>query len=121
MGSRQLVPRNRPHLASEDLLGRGDVTLTITGSERKMAELMEGGRPVKQEAGHLYFKETGKPLILGLTNRRTLDGLFGHDTDKWVGQKVTLYVKNDVKLAGKRVNGIRIRSKGQGQSGLGKV
>ena len=41
----------------------------------------------------LYFKGTKKPLGLNNTNLRQVVGLHGRDTEDWIGQQITLIVR----------------------------
>lgn len=58
----------------------------------------------------LSFKEPArKPLLVNKTNARRLQSMYGHETDSWVGQKITLWFDPEVEYMGDIVGGIRIR------------
>jgi hypothetical protein len=57
----------------------------------------------------IKFAGTKKQLVLNATNRKTLVRLFGSNVKRWKEQRVCLFVDDKVKLAGKFVNGIRIK------------
>jgi len=99
--------KKSPWLASEDLAGLSSPELVIDGVYRNTDVEMEGGRKEK-ELFSIAFKGASKQMILNATNRRALSHSFGADTKKWIGQKVKLYVQDNVKLAGKIVSGLRI-------------
>ena len=76
-----------------DLLGQGDVTLTI---ERvAFHDVIEFENGNQEEKAHLlHFAEIKKPLVLNKTNIRALVYKFGTNKCKeWVGQKVCLRVE----------------------------
>lgn len=74
-------------LYAYDLDGK-DVTVEIERTE--VATLVgSGGRKAKKPA--VYFVGKVKGLALCKTNARTIAALYGNDTDKWVGKKITLF------------------------------
>jgi hypothetical protein len=69
-----------------------------------------GGRKTKKPC--VYFKGVDKPLALNATNAKTIASLVGSpDTDKWIGQWVTLYATQVQAPTGETVEAIRIRPK----------
>lgn len=57
------------------------------------------------------FEELPKPMVLNSTNiKRLAKACNSDDTDKWIGQKVVLYVDHDVEYAGNVVGGLRIKA-----------
>ncbi len=103
--------RNSPWLASEDLAGREQFTLTIEEVFKHRNVTFDKGR-VEPIVWALAFKETDKQMVVNGTNRRRIVALYGPRTDEWRQKTVTLYVDHKVKLAGKTVDGIRVREKG---------
>lgn len=101
---------DNPWLASEDLIGRGDVPVTISAVKLHRNAEFEGGR--KESVYALHFEGKEKAMVLNATNRRTIALMFGTgDVTKWVGQKITLYVeKLDPPAFGKRTHGLRVRN-----------
>jgi hypothetical protein len=58
----------------------------------------------------LFFDGTQKGLVLNMTNGDTLFELTGHsDPEEWIGQRVELYVDEQVAYAGKKIGGVRLR------------
>ncbi len=99
---RKMVPRKSEYLASEDLMGRGDVVLTITKVELENATFDQGRR--------VSFKEAQRRMVLNKPNSRRFADWHGWDTDGWIGKQVTLYV-GETRMAGKKVPCIRVRPK----------
>lgn len=74
-------------LYSFDLDGK-DVTVTI---DRVEAGTLTGSGGRKTKKPVVYFEGRTKGLALCKTNARTIAALYTNDTDKWKGNKVTLY------------------------------
>ena len=81
----------------EDAGGELILTIADVGVER-----MQGGdnKPV------VAFRED-KPLVLNVTNKNTIKGLYGDETGGWKGKKISLHLEA-VTFAGKPVAGIRV-------------
>ena len=101
--------KTSPWLASEDLLGLPSPEMEIASVVRNNDVPMDGGRKEK-ELFSIAFKGASKQLILNATNRRTLSQAYGASTKNWIGKRVAIYVQEDVKMAGKTVSGLRLRS-----------
>lgn len=100
--------RTSPWLASEDIATAGDVKVEIEGVFQYDSVEFEAGRK-KANVFTLKFKGKTKELCLNSINRRTLYRLCGANTSDWHGKTITLYVDASVKIAGKKVGGIRFR------------
>lgn len=98
-------------LASEDLIGAGEVQLEISGVYEHSGETMQDGR--KKDLFSIAFAKTPKRMVLNATNRRTLAMAFGKDVKDWVGKKVGVYVKDGIRnpAGGEAVTGLRINAK----------
>lgn len=95
-------------LASEDLMDKGDVKVTIEGVYKHVDAMFDNGR--KETVFSLKFVGAKKELVLNATNRKTLVKKFGTpDVTKWAGKEIALYVEKGVKFQGKETTGIRIR------------
>lgn len=59
----------------------------------------------------LYFRDAPAPkgMVMNVTTIRVLEQAFGGDTDRWVGNKVIVYVDPNVSFGGKVVGGLRLR------------
>jgi len=91
-----------PYIIGDSLKGK---TVTMTMS-RAVTEKVTA-RNQTEEKIVLYFGETDKGLILNKTNAKIIARLYGPETDKWNGGKVTLYTE-EVKAFGDTHNAIRI-------------
>lgn len=95
------------YLKHEELEDK-DWVVTI---DRVAQEVLENNGE-KQKKWILYFKEIEKGLVLNATNGKTLIKILGTDEmNDWVGQRITLYVKDDVEWQGELRSAIRIRPK----------
>jgi hypothetical protein len=95
---------DRDYLFAGDLQGR-DVTVEIESVEA--GELVgSGGKKTRKPVAR--FRGKNKPLGLCATNCKTIAKLYGDDTDKWIGKRITLY-PTTTSLAGETVECIRVR------------
>lgn len=69
-------------------LGGRDRTVTITGVK---IEELEREDNTKEARGLISLAETPKRWVLNVTNVKALVQMFGRETDKWLGRKVTLF------------------------------
>lgn len=101
--------RQSQWMACEDLDGFTEAKCTIEHVWLHRNVSFEEGR--KQDKVYsLGFKGKAKQLVLNATNRRRLVALFGSKTTEWIGQTITLYVKDGVRSPkGGTTRGIRIR------------
>ena len=99
--------KDAPWLASEDILDKGDVPVTIEGAFRHENVAFDKGR-VEAEVYALKFQKADKQLVLNATNRKTLVELFGTNVKNWASKKIVLFTVK-TKFAGKDVNGIRVK------------
>jgi hypothetical protein len=97
-------------LASEDLIGAGEVTLEITGVFEHTGETMQDGRA--KDLFSISFAKIPKRMVLNATNRRTLAMAFGKDVKNWSGKKVGVYVQDGIRnpKGGETVTGLRIKA-----------
>jgi hypothetical protein len=95
-------------LASEDVGLDVELTVKILDVELHKNVKFDGGR-TEEKVPALKFERQEKHMILNSTNRKMLVRLFGMDTKDWRGKWVALYVDPEVKMAGQKVNGLRIR------------
>lgn len=96
------------YLYAFDLKGR-DVAVTI--KEVKAAKLRSTNKDQKEQKKPIvFFKESKdtRGLVLCKTNGKTIAGIYGPDTDHWVGKRITLFPAR-VEAFGETVDAIRIR------------
>ena len=98
---------DRRFLSSLDLIGAGEVTLTIDRVELvERLEYLNGN--TETNAKLLYFTETEKPLTLCVTNIKALIRICGNTKAKeWHGKRVVVVAKK-VKAFGRLVDAVRI-------------
>ena len=101
--------RDSQWLASEDLLDRGDVTVTIERVEKHKNVVFEDNR-TKPVLYALKFKGSDKRLVLNSTNRKAVTKMHGALVSSWPGKKITLYVQHNIKVGRETKSGIRIRT-----------
>ena len=65
-------------------------------------------KPVKHV---VYFHETSKALVLGLTNAELIaKAVNTTDMDEWDGKRITLFFDPEVCWDGEQVGGIRVKA-----------
>ena len=100
--------KESPWLASEDLMDAGDVKVKIVACHRYKDVEFDKGRK-EPTVYTLQFEGKQKQLVLNNTNRKTLVAKFGTNVKEWTDKEVVLFVDKNVRFAGKRVCGIRIK------------
>jgi hypothetical protein len=94
-------------LSSEDIQGQ-TVKVTVAACRKHKDVQFDQGRK-EDTVFALEFKGKGKQLVLNSTNRKRMVELFGNNVKDWKDQEITLYVNENVRFAGKKVCGIRIK------------
>ena len=101
-----------PWLASEDILGKGDVPAVIQMVYLNTDVKADAGR-IEKEVYSIAFEGKKKELWLGNINRKVLVAAYGPMPKLWRGKPVLLYVDpNRRKVGGKAgetCNGIGIK------------
>jgi hypothetical protein len=94
-------------LSSEDIQGQ-EVNVIVTACRKHKDVEFDKGR--KEETVYsLEFKGKAKQMVLNSTNRKRMVELFGNNVKEWKHKEITLYVNENVRFAGKKVCGIRIK------------
>jgi len=110
-GNSAVMRQDSPWLASEDILGIAEVSVTIEQVYLHKGVQFEDGR--KRDVLALAFNGKKKQLVLNNTNRKRLVEAFGPKAPGWRGQKIILYVQSGIRkpggLPGETCTGIRIR------------
>ena len=75
------------YIRSTEFNGK-DVTLTITAVVLEDLPDDKGGN---KKRGIVSFKETPKALVINRTNATSIKNMFGPETDKWAGRRITLF------------------------------
>jgi hypothetical protein len=84
-----------------------ELTLTVDTIKQEPVVNKEGE---SEDKWVLYFKEVQKGMILNVTNTNTLVGLYGKETDEWIGKRIVLTAP-EVTAFGKTAPALRISSK----------
>lgn len=81
-----------------------DLTVTITRVKKEEVTMMGG----KKEDHTIVYLENQKPLILNVTNSKSIAKLYGAYIEDWEGKAITLYAST-TKMGGEIVECLRIR------------
>lgn len=87
-----------------------DTAMTISGVVVDRFEPDEEDEAEGEECLALKFDDIRQQLGLNETNNGVMIEMLGHETDDWVGKRITLFVDPTVKYKGERTGGVRIRS-----------
>ncbi len=88
-------------VAAHELLSQ-DVTVQIARVTQEEVGEDREKRPI------LYFSGMNKGMVLNKTNAKRIAGLYGVDTNHWIGKSITLY-PSETEYAGETVPCIRVR------------
>jgi hypothetical protein len=89
-----------------------DTTYTIKAV--KLESIGQGND--KEEKPVVSFRETDKTFVLNKTNSNTIAGLYGNETDQWVGKQITLF-PTEVEFKGAMTLSLRVRMKKPSSNG----
>lgn len=104
------VARDSTWLTSEDLPHDRDVVVTIESVVRRDNVTFQQGRK-KPVTLALKFAGRERQLLTNATHRKVLNMLFGTPCAKWFGQRVALYVQQNVRRPdGSEGPAVRIRT-----------
>lgn len=104
-----LIRDDSPWLAVADLVGMGEVTVTIE-DVKVLKDIAFPSGPAKKKANVLTFKGSKKGLILNVGNQVALFAKLGRSRKNWIGQQITLYLDpNQKQVGGGRGPGIRVK------------
>lgn len=92
------------YLAAGDIPADGDLIVTIKSVT--MEVLGQGEKAENKPI--IYFSDAPKGLACNKTNANTIKGLYGSDTDAWIGKKLALFAA-EVDFQGRQVLAIRVR------------
>ena len=96
----------------KELLGAWDFPdgkdVTVTMREVKGGEVGHGKNKTKKPI--LHFNGFDKGLAINATNGKLIAAMYGNDTRKWVGQRITLYPTTTT-FGGETVECIRVRNR----------
>lgn len=81
-----------------------DATVTIRKVEAKNLTSQRG----KDKKPVIYFEGREKGFVVNKTNAKAIAGMYGVDTDAWVGKRITLYATT-TSAGGETVACIRVK------------
>lgn len=102
MKANELCPA--PHLEAADLDQHKDTVVTI--KDVGFAKVGEE----KEDKGTVTFEEFPRSMVLNRTNLKRIINQHGNDTDKWIGEAISLYA-SETDFGGRTVPCIRVREK----------
>lgn len=104
---KKIVKPDAPYFGEADFATMDDTfTVTIKSYDVETVTNEQG----RSQKGVLHFKENVKPLILNVTNGKTIAALYGRDIEGWIGQQITLYYDPDVRIGRQKVGGTRVKA-----------
>jgi len=74
-------------------------------------EIVKNEKGEEKECFIATFKELDKPMIVNKVNRKILEALYGEKANGWIGKRVLIYAKPNVKSFGGVVDALRFREK----------
>lgn len=94
---------------SRDDFDAGEVKdLTIQRAGRET--VVDPTRNSKEECLVVHFEEHSKPMIFNVTNARRIQKITGTKMiEGWAGQRISVFFDESVKVAGKKVGGLRVK------------
>lgn len=93
-----------PHLEAMDLGDDIGASRVCTIAKVEIREV--GAEKVRK--GVVFFEEYSRGLVLNKTNSRTIAGLYGSESDAWIGQQITIY-RSETSFQNKTVPCIRVK------------
>lgn len=96
-----------PYFGEQDFSSPDEVkTVTIASHNIEQVQNESG----KSRKGVLRFRENVKPLILNVTNGKSIAKLYGKDADGWIGKQIALYFDPNVRFGRELVGGVRVKA-----------
>lgn len=94
---------------SRDDFDRGEVKdLTIESAGRERVK--DPTRGSEDDCLVIHFTEPVKPMIFNVTNSRRVQKITGTKyIERWSGQRISVFFDETVKVAGKKVGGLRVK------------
>jgi hypothetical protein len=95
---------DQEHLGAWDLSGNATVTISAV----KAGEVGGHQGKKKDRKPILTFEGKSKTFVCNKTNAKTIAAMYGNDTSKWVGKRITLY-PTTTPFGGEMKDCIRVR------------
>ena len=96
---------NPDYLGAYSLEAGNDMILTIKSVKR---EMITGTGGKKEECPVCHWQENQKPMILNVTNMKSIAKMYGPYIENWAGKRVQIYAST-TKFGGDTVECLRIR------------
>jgi hypothetical protein len=104
-----VIKNTTPYIGFVDLMGAGNVKLTITDVEDASGDKVDGVREAKAGTYALSFKEiNGRKMLVQGRKKKHLLRTLGKKKSDWVGKVIEIYADASVKFGGKEVGGVKI-------------
>jgi hypothetical protein len=99
---------NTPYIGFVDLIGKGNVKLTISAVDDVSGEKVDGVRAAKPCTYALSFKEVpGRKLLIQGKKKKFLMRQYGKKASDLIGKVVEIYGDPHVKFGGVEVGGVK--------------
>jgi hypothetical protein len=92
------------HFKGEEM---DDKPLLLTIDQVDCKEFSSDGGPAKEKLV-MAFKETDQTMVVNMTNAQIIAGLYGDETDDWVGEKIVVF-KGRTRFGSKMVDCVSVR------------
>ena len=96
---------NPDYLGAYSLEAGNDMILTIKSVKR---EMITGTGGKKEECPVCHWQENQKPMILNVTNMKSIAKMYGPYIENWAGKRVQIYAST-TKFGGDTVECLRVR------------
>lgn len=93
-----------PHLEAMDLGDEIGASAVVTIDRVELKTV--GAEQVRK--GVVFFKEFERGMVINKTNSRTIAGLYGSNTDDWIGERITIY-RSETSFQNRTVPCIRVK------------
>ena len=93
-----------PHLEAMDLGDEIGASAVVTVDRVELKTV--GAEQVRK--GVVFFKEFERGMVINKTNSRTIAGLYGSNTDEWIGERITIY-RSETSFQNRTVPCIRVK------------
>jgi hypothetical protein len=99
------IKNTTPFIGFVDLIGKGNVKLTIVDVEDVSGDKVDGVREAKRGTYALVLKGTDRKLLIQGRKKKFLMRTFGSKKSDWVGKVVEIYGDPAVKFGRETVGG----------------
>lgn len=103
------IKNTTPYIGFVDLIGAGNVKVTIADVVDVSGDKLDGMREAKLGTYAIKFKERpDRSLIIQGKKKKFLMVLFGKKKSDWIGKQIEIYADPNVMLRGEKVGGVKI-------------